>query len=116
MTPNRIAELRREVISMTNSAGGPTRYGDWITELLDAVEEVTECQQRGHIECCCDPEVAPWIHELRRLRDENAALSAGLDRALAFLSDCRSENERLLGESLELKMQPVFDEYREYRA
>ena len=80
---------------MTNAAGGPTRYGDWITELLDAVEEIAECQQCGHLECCCAPEVAPWIHELRQLREENGALSAGLDRALKFLSDCRAENERL---------------------
>lgn len=89
MTPKRIAELRSEVASMTNSAGGPTRYGDWITELLDAVEEIAECQQCGHVECCCDPDVAPWINELRRLRAENAALSAGLDRALSFLSSAR---------------------------
>ena len=150
MTPNRIRELRIEVMNLTNSAGGPTRYGDWITELLDAVEDLLECQQCGHVECCCDPEVAPWTNELRRLRAENAATTAGLDRALAFLSDCRAENERLqadvgvaesalfekrersklrqenerlraeierlLEENLELKMRPVFDEYREYRA
>lgn len=93
MTPNRIAELRREVISMTNSAGGQTRYGDLITELLDAVEEIIECQQCGHVECCCAPEVAPWIHELRQLREENGALSAGLDRALGFLAEARAQLE-----------------------
>jgi len=32
------------------------------------------------------------------------------------LSRLRAEIERLLEENLELKMRPVFDEYREYRA
>lgn len=40
--------------------------------------------------------------ERSKLRQENERL--------------RAENERLLEEILELKMKPVFDEYREYRA
>lgn len=66
------------------------------------------------------------LAELREFRDivreEQAAGLHAYDRDYEFadavdeIDRLRAENERLLGESLELKMRPVFDEYREYRA
>lgn len=125
MAEERLAEIRED---LTCAYQGPEwgEINDMAHELLDEIERLRElvvadirdlfdsavlvCDLRSENERLrsanerlkADVGVAESAlfdkRERSKLRAEKAALSAGLDRALAFLSDCRSENERLLGE------------------